>query len=482
MNLQNFKLLKEDYDSYHVGHPNGRSIVVSKKGLSDKAHEVIKKLKTQHLDSGGLAQAEIDDDVRSMSGAPEPIATPGAQPMSAPIAAEAAPAPMDPLAEQANAGNDALQEYKNTVQQGVNAEAQLGNKTANILGDTISNGQELMEQAAQDQKTRRAKDAELFDAYASGKIDPDRFWHNKSNGSKLLAGIGILFSGMGSANSGQPNYAIQQIDNAIKEDIEAQKNDQSKTLNLYKLNREAMHSDAAAALQTYNQFLNLAKLKVEQASAVAQSPLAQEKRAQTILAIDQQMAANRSKMAMLSGGGSQGMSKTDPAMLVPQLVPKEHQKEVTEEIKQAQIARQSKDTLLKLFDQAAKEQTLLGTGLGLRDSAAVKSLGVEVIPVLRDAAGKVSDTEMHAVKEVFPAGGDTDDRIATKRKAFDNLLEKKSIAPTAKQYGIDLDKFASTSLDNKARFTPQQKQFYDWAKANPGNPKSAMVLQKLGVH
>jgi len=44
MDLKNFKLIHEDDKSYHVQHPNGRHMSVSKEGLSDKAHAMIKKL------------------------------------------------------------------------------------------------------------------------------------------------------------------------------------------------------------------------------------------------------------------------------------------------------------------------------------------------------------------------------------------------------------------------------------------------------
>jgi len=42
MELKNFKLKKEDEKHYHIEHPSGKMIMVPKKGLSEKAHKIIK--------------------------------------------------------------------------------------------------------------------------------------------------------------------------------------------------------------------------------------------------------------------------------------------------------------------------------------------------------------------------------------------------------------------------------------------------------
>ena len=54
-------------------------------------------------------------------------------------------------------------------------------------------------------------------------IDPDRYWNSKSTGQKIMAGIGLVLAGMGAGATGQPNAALQVIQNAIDNDIKAQK-------------------------------------------------------------------------------------------------------------------------------------------------------------------------------------------------------------------------------------------------------------------
>src|ERR1700678_318076 len=66
MDLNNFKLLKEDTDTYSLAHPNGQKFTVQKSGLIPKAKAAIEKMKGQHFDNGGL-QA---DDSSAPAGTP----------------------------------------------------------------------------------------------------------------------------------------------------------------------------------------------------------------------------------------------------------------------------------------------------------------------------------------------------------------------------------------------------------------------------
>lgn len=61
MNLNKFSLISEAKDSYHVKSPSGKAFTVNKKGLSDKAHSLIKNLKkgSQTFYDGG--DVEIKD-------------------------------------------------------------------------------------------------------------------------------------------------------------------------------------------------------------------------------------------------------------------------------------------------------------------------------------------------------------------------------------------------------------------------------------
>jgi hypothetical protein len=65
---------------------------------------------------------------------------------------------------------------------------------------------------------------------ANAKIDPELFWKDHS---KIMAGIGMVLSGIGSGLTGQPNLASQYIDSSINRNIEAQKATMQQGNNLY---------------------------------------------------------------------------------------------------------------------------------------------------------------------------------------------------------------------------------------------------------
>lgn len=57
---------------------------------------------------------------------------------------------------------------------------------------------------------------------AGKKVDPDRFWANKSTGQKVLAGIALILGGFGAAKTGE-NNAVKVITDAINKDVDQQR-------------------------------------------------------------------------------------------------------------------------------------------------------------------------------------------------------------------------------------------------------------------
>ncbi len=145
-----------------------------------------------------------------------------------------------------------------------------------------------------------AKEQELFDNYAKGKIDPNRLYNNTSTGNKVLAGLGMLLSGMGSGLSGQPNMAASVIEKAIERDIDAQKNDQSTNLNLYKMNRERTNSDLEANLNAQNQLYTGVKYSLQQAASKYKGPQALAAAQMANAQIDQKLAMNNAMLSYMN--------------------------------------------------------------------------------------------------------------------------------------------------------------------------------------
>jgi hypothetical protein len=111
-----------------------------------------------------------------------------------------------------------------TAATGYQKQADLTQKAAE---DFTKQQQESQAAFAQSMKDADARDASLKlkiqQAHAE-QIDPDRYWNHKSTGGKILAGIGIILGGLGQGlMRGHSNQAMDVINRAIDQDIDAQK-------------------------------------------------------------------------------------------------------------------------------------------------------------------------------------------------------------------------------------------------------------------
>lgn len=330
MNLSDFKLLKEDDNSYDIGHPSGRAMKIAKQGMSDKAHEAIKKLKGPSFEDGGETGDTSQDSGISIGGFPisqiPNLVSQGAQKFTdwmygsnpnqpteggasgATIgsamgiadnqAAESQPTPAGGIM-QAVAGNQPQTSALKTTDFGLSQSPDRDITTqpsgfeqyikglkqaADITGRTEKENARLY-QGAGDWLANQPSQMDIINQYAdanqkfanllaSQQVDPNRYWHNKSTGSKILAGIGLLASGMGSGTTGQPNLALGVINKAIDNDIDAQKNAQNVTMNLWKMNREKMGSNLAADAAAKSQQLEIVKYIIAKNMAQSKSDMA----------------------------------------------------------------------------------------------------------------------------------------------------------------------------------------------------------------
>lgn len=476
MQLHDFSLLKEDEDSYHLKHPSGKKLVVSKKGLTGKAHGAISMLKKpQHLDEGGSVQPQSYDiegqqfsvpvpSKDGMSGVssdwtPDP-SVPTPQPASIPepasdasaagavsgLAAGLPPAANpDPLVQKGLDTEDLLNKQEGDLKDLASAEGAEGSQKAKAYDEFIQR-QAAMPTPQEIVASYKAKDDALMQAYSNDKLDPNRYLHSMSTGNRVAAGIGMLLSGMGSATTGQPNYAMENINNAINRDMEAQKNDQSKAMNLWKMNREALGNDLSANLATQNQMWTGVQAKVLKAGAMAQGPIAKFKMQEMVNQIEQQKIQNRMKLGLLHQGAGGGVSQADPAQLVSSMVPQDQQKQVYTEIGQAQAAVKNRQALLDNFEKANHENTIIGRAgrLGFTPPS-IKSLNALADPLIHDNEGRINELEQQHVQALWPQPGDAPATVKAKRQSLESFIDHKTAGVTAKGNGIDLAHFASTN-------------------------------------
>lgn len=494
MKLQDAKLISEAEDSYHIEMPSGRTLTVDKSKLSEKAHALVRSLRppdTQKFDEGGEVQNKPDKgpainpdaakkfvkgfnkphtlaegfenakkELGFADGGIMPPAVPQAaasqdfpeqvmadlgtapSPGASPEMQAAAPLPQNPMQQKDKNFNQGLEQQKVGIQAGADIAAKEGAAETSAIT------------AAQDKVAQLPTQQEILDRYKSAdsqfeqklksqQLDPNRYWNNMSTGSKIASGVALLLGGFaGGLNGTNKNQVAEMIQGNIDKDIDAQKNDQSKTMNLWKMNREALGNDLAANLATQNQAYTALKYNIEKAAAQFKGPMAQANAQQAIAMIQQKQDENRFKLSLMSN-----TKDIQPEQKVQFLVPEPHQKEVFGEIERAQDTKRMSSDIVKSFEQAAKENTVMKTGAGwLRTPGSVYALHQALQPTFKDLEGTVRQAAMdNTFKNITPAPGDSEHTLKTKRDALMGYLQSKSSAPTAKGYGIDLGQYSSTS-------------------------------------
>lgn len=499
--LKNFSMAEESPTHFHLAHPNGHVLSLEKSKLSPQAHDFVRKAcggSVQGLDEGGqpagtntvLAANENtpawtppvgngadmpNPQSTSVQSAPEQAAPPPGMAQASPQTA-AANVPPEPLTQAKSEQMDLLNK------QGANADTYM--KT---LQDVGANQQQAYQQQI-DQMSKmktpdqimadyKAKDDQLTQHIMESKVDPNRLWSNASTGQKVVASIGLILSGMGAGANGQ-NMAAQTLNNAINRDIQQQQTEQSKQMNLWKMNREAMGSDLQANLATRNQMLSMTQAKIAQSASTLTNTAAQQQAQNAIFQIEQEKINTRRALAMLTPqqGGAGGPLQTNPLDVVRTIVPPDKQEAVAKEVGHAMDVQKSKDSMLQAFDQASKD-TRPFTGMSGTSimnlipnyhPQSINSLASATEPMIKDVDGKINEITKSTAEANFPALGDSDARIAAKRKTLENMADERSSSPLFRNYtGMDLNHF-SRGADNPVYRQPQQvQQYYAYAKAHP---------------
>lgn len=405
------------------------------------------------------------------------------------------PAGGDPMLKYFQQQNESLQKqqqdvgkYVNTLDQNQQAQNQYFSQYFDKL-NKMETPQEIY--ARHDTANK-----ELLKNIMDNKVDPNRYMHNMSTGSKIIAGIAMVLGGAGAGRNGV-NLAAQHIDSLIQRDIDAQVNDQSKNMSLYKMNREHANDEVQARLMTQNQMMTMVQAKLAMAGAATSNAERRLNASNMVRQLQSQIDANNLQLG-LSGGSSGpgqpgGLSPQDPAMLVPIMakmrgLTPEQQKVIYDQIDHAKTVSKNKHKIMEAFDQSAKESSSASSMAGYKPGS-VSKLHQMVLPLFSDIDGTVRESAQNETFEnITPKWNDTAERKVQRRQALEAWLDSKTQGSAAKGAGINLENFSATA--KRPSYTPQQQsqqQFVNYIQANKSNPdpqvqkRVQFLSNKLGI-
>lgn len=170
----------------------------------------------------------------------------------------------------------------------------------------------------------------------TAKINPNRYWEEKSTGSKIAASIGIALGAIGAAVAGGENQALKIINNAIDRDIEAQKNNytmgRNKLVdkqNAFQMAMKEFGDQNTALLASKSSALGVAELKLKEIAAKSSSEEAKAK-AQFLSGqiMEERGKLNAAITANLQKSVAARQATLGEGVEDPSLLPEEQQKKV----------------------------------------------------------------------------------------------------------------------------------------------------------
>lgn len=319
-------------------------------------------------------------------------------------------------------------------------------------------------------------------------INPNHYLGSKDTGQKIATGIGLILGGMGAGLTGGSNQALDFLNRNIDRDIEAQKANLGKSETLLSANMKRFQNATQATDMTRVIMTAHAADQMQQKALETQSPIIKARAQQMAGQLQMQNAPIIQQMAMrqMLLNPNSNLQGQDPAKLVPYVVPPAHQAKAFSEIERAENTRKAASEILKNYDEVTRQYQAAG-GLGRVVGAIYHPRELDALQGLlgstvTDLTGSARQAEFENIKNSYhPRVTDTEHGAAVRRQGLVDYLNNKSSSPVASGSNIDLDRFASTSTNPEARLTPQQKSFVEFARKNPNDPRSAMILKKLGI-
>lgn len=337
------------------------------------------------------------------------------------------------------------------IQAFYNAGAKKASEEAGYL-DQMKQEQEKMliaDQAKRDQEAEflNTKLQEINNA----KVDPERFWSNKSTGDKILAGIGLFLGAFGAQNGGG-NKAAAIINDAINRDIKLQEAGIDNKAQLYKQHYALTKDAQAARASTRMAMLSNAQLKLQEIASRYQGP-EMKARAQQLMAqldAEKQNAQINLASALQKSATQQSAS---PEMTAIMNLPPTIQKTAIEELGKASEWNRLTEDVTSTYGNAMKmgASALIPSVVGGSKDQYQAMKGKISGAIVGKVPGIKSDSDFeNIVAPMLPRPGESAKAAEEKLKNFEGFLRANAPATPI----LDSYKLRPKSVNEKLGFTP----------------------------
>lgn len=487
-----------------IGHAVGEQISGAAQGALHNPFNPLSQLAGVAQVGGELLQGGVQGaagqplaPIPSMDQAPQ-----GPSPASVPNAGLAPPSASNGVSTPVAPGTKPNNPYQTALAEQVKG-LELGEKAQEIAAkgkEQALGAYNKAQQQAANTYDANIKDAmglrqQAMEALQGAKIDPDRYWHNKSTGGQIASILGIIAAGFNPGHN--PNAAIEMLNKSIDRDMEAQRMDIGKKQNLLSAANDHFKNIQSAADFHRVMANDLVSHKIDEALAKAGTPAAQAElmKARGALKFDSEMRmAQIGAMQTLNGSASpdeQAKALNTLRLTAPEKA-KEYEQRIIPGVGTAQVPVPEKKreafaaaaTFMSQMDALEKfreahrgtvlDRGIVDEGHRLAELARNSFRIAQGEGVFKEGSAKFNE-------RLIPDPTDMD--AFSKNKAAYSAMKDQAgheVQNSMKVYGI---KPSSDSLFAEgANLSAQEKSFLDWAKRNPNTPEAKKVFKKLGIN
>ncbi len=422
--------------------------------VEDQMQNAVQQAPADQSFFGGMQQRADDRRLATEAAAPEMAPQQG-------MPAQQAPAPQGAMPSQPKGQGDPFgTAYQSSIdeqmkgqehgfqqqQKGFEAEA-----TAQQAGAAAAKaGADKANQDLADLTAKHAKEYADIDKERKGlqsdidnfHVDPNRYIHSKSTGSKIMTAIGLIIGGMGAGLTHTENPVDKYLQQMVSNDMEAQKLEMGKKENLLSSNMRRFGNLRDATDMTRINILDSMRNTMSKAAAVQQGAAAKGALMERSGVLERESSMLHGQMALrrtLMSGAADGQIPPERMIQAnPYGAPEEQQKAAMSQLKEAQAATSAKQNALAAFDQVAKVNTAGNRVLSpIQSGRQVHALQEPTVAMLsKELAGKFTEQDAKALSMQWPQVGDDKNTAALKRQRFERIISEKMHYPALDLFGI----------------------------------------------
>lgn len=463
--MANYQIAGEDDHKFTIEHPNGEKFEVAKSQLTPEFIDQIKSMpikstedekpipqptpeQTQEYVRQSYGDQPVNSDQQVQENVPasaEQEATQAAQPTTVPQDQQISLKPQTqnqtpPLLNQFQE-NIGLQEKG--IQGGAQAQVEKAQAEQKDYAQAVGKMQAIVDKNRAQQDTLMQETQNLSKDVAQSKVDPNRYWNNKSTLGKIGASVALILGGIGQGlQRTTSNAALEVMNREIQNDIESQRADLGKKQTLLSQNLQKYGNLNAATHATVLQMnavlqgqIAAAAAKSGSTQAIANSQIALGQLKNQALGQNYQMYQQQMGLDMLQHPDAQNI---DASMKVRFLVPEREQPAAYKEVQVAQNMQKGKDNLLNAFDQVSQKRTVLNRiASPLQNERQVEALiGPLTAQLSKDSAGKFTEQDAKMIEHFWPSYGDNAETLKLKKDQLNKFVSEKMHFPLLDAYGV----------------------------------------------